>query len=385
MLGAARELWKDGNFREALKIFLAVKIILIVVAAAAQFIPHEYTNRQDRADFLINGWAQYDAAAYVDIAMNGYNQAFAEGRGNYGWFPFYPLLILLLSFIGFYEAGFIISNVLSVMAMAVTYLLVKDEFGTDRAYETVLLMSLFPTAYFFNAVYTESLFLLETAAFFWFMGKGRYLEGSLAGFFAALTRMQGTLLVLPALLIYYMQRVRKQGKHGLDALWLLLIPTGMAVFMGYQFLVTGNAFAQFQTQLEFQRHLSLPTDAIMNGIGGLMQGIAASDISGTFYNSFNLFMLAFFAGLLWLSYKKLRPEYTLYFAVSLLLPLLSARLEAISRFYLAIFPAFIALSLVSKEKRPYLMALYAAFAVLLVLFTIRHANEDILLSAIAPF
>ena len=42
-------------------------------------------------------------------------------------------------------------------------------------------------------------------------------------------------------------------------------------------------------------------------------------------------------------------------------------------------------SLVSKEKRPYLMALYAAFAVLLVLFTIRHANEDILLSAIAPF
>ncbi|MBI4019203.1 MAG: glycosyltransferase family 39 protein [Candidatus Aenigmarchaeota archaeon] len=385
MLGAARELWKDASFRKVLKVFVAVKIILIIVAAGAQFIPQEYTNRQDRANFIINGWAQYDAAAYVDIAMNGYNQAFAEGRGNYGWFPLYPLLILIFGFLGPYEAGFLISNVLSIIAIGLIYMIVKEEFGPSIAYDTVLLMSFFPTAYFLNAVYTESLFLLETAAFFWFMGKGRYLEGSLAGFFAALTRTQGALLLLPAIIIYYMQRMKKDGKLGFDALWLLLIPAGTAVFMGYQFLVTGNALAQFQTHSEFQRHLSLPTDAIMNGISGLMQGIAASDISGTFYHSFNLFILVFFAGLLWICYKKLKPEYTVYFAVSLILPLLSARLEAISRFYLMIFPAFIALSLVSKERRPYLMMLYGVFAVLLILFTIRHANEDIFLSAIAPF
>ena len=78
----------------------------------------------------------------------------------------------------------------------------------------------------------------------------------------------------------------------------------------------------------------------------------------------------------------MKPEYTIYFAVSLILPLLSARLEAISRFYLVIFPAFIMLSLVSKGKRLPLAALYAVFVVLMILFTIRHANEDIFLSAI---
>lgn len=383
MLQWAGELWKDDNFRKAMKIFLAVKIILILVAAGAQAIPQEYTNRQHRTDnALVNAWAQYDAAAYVDIAMHGYNQAFAEGRGNYGWFPLYPLLILLFSFMGFYEAGFVISNVLSMAAAALLYALVKEEFGGEVGHRTVLLMALFPTAYFFNAAYTESLFLLESVAFFWLMRKDRYPEAGLVGFLAALTRTQGLLLFLPGAIMYYVQRVMKGGKPGRDALYLLLIPAGMAIFMAYQFLATGNAFAQFQTHLEFQRHLSLPMDAVMNAVGGLAAALAASDFVGSFYHSFNLFILAFFAGLLWLSYKKLKPEYTIYFAVSLILPLLSARLEAISRFYLVIFPAFIMLSLVSKGKRLPLAALYAVFVVLMILFTIRHANEDIFLSAI---
>ena len=85
---------EDGNFRKAIALFVAVKIILLLVAASSQLIPAGLTQRQERdGNMFINPWAQYDAAAYVDIAMNGYNAAFAEGRGNYGWFPLYPLMI----------------------------------------------------------------------------------------------------------------------------------------------------------------------------------------------------------------------------------------------------------------------------------------------------
>ena len=370
----------DEYLKKALIIFLVIKIILFIVGTAGQFIPEELTNRQHRSDnILLNPWTQYDAIAYVDIAQNGYNQDFAEGRGNYGWYPFFPMLILLLSFLGYYASGFIISNTTSIIAVIILYDLVKDEFGDKTAYKTVILLSLFPTAYFFNAIYTESIFLLGTLAFFWFMKKERYLEAGIVGFFTAMARTQGVVLFLPALYMYYKKYNLKLNKNLLP---LLLIPLGLGVFLLYHFLITGDAFIQFKTHLDFQRSITLPTDAIVHSISVLMETIALSDIKGAFYQSFNLFTLGFFGILLYYTYRYVNKEYFLYFLVSFIIPLLSARLEAITRFYLVLFPAFIALTIIEKKNPLLIKILYIGFAVLLVLFTLRHVNEDLFLSGI---
>ncbi len=365
--------WKeDGNFRKAIALFVAVKIILLLVAASSQLIPAGLTQRQERdGNMFINPWAQYDAAAYVDIAMNGYNAAFAEGRGNYGWFPLYPLMIRSLSFMGHYFAGFAISNILSLLAVAVMYLVIKRDFTAGVAFKAVALMSLFPTSYFFNAVYTESLFLLETVAFFWFSGRGNHLFAGVAGFLAAFTRMQGSLLFFPSLYV----NARKGG----NVLYSLLIPMGFAAMMAYQFAVTGDPFAQFATHTGFAREVSLPFMSVYNSIAALAANALAHDIPGTFYNGFNLFIFVLFGWLLVASYRKLPKEQFIFFAASLLLPLLSSRLEAISRFYLVIFPAFTVMALQLKEKGTAIKVMFVAFAVLLVLFTIRHGNEELLL------
>lgn len=373
MITEIEKTWnEDGNFRKAVAFFVAVKIILLFAAALSQLIPAELTQRQERdGNMFINPWAQYDAAAYVDIAANGYNAAFAEGRGNYGWYPLYPLMIRALGFIGYYFAGFMISNTLSVAAAAVMYLAIKKDFTGDTAFKAVALMSLFPTSYFFSAVYTESLFLLETAAFFWFSGKGNHLFAGIAGFLAALTRMQGSLLFLPSLYV----NVKKGG----NVLYSLLIPLGFAAMLAYQFAVTGDPLAQFATQAGFAREVSLPFMSVYNGIAALISNALARDVPGTFYNAFNLSILALFGGLLAASYGKLPREQFIFFAASLLLPLLSSRLEAVSRFYLVIFPAFAVMALHTKEHRTAIKVMYAAFAVLLLLFTIRHGNEELLL------
>ncbi|MBI4014804.1 MAG: hypothetical protein HY365_02515 [Candidatus Aenigmarchaeota archaeon] len=370
MISFVNEWKEDGNFRKAIFLFIAVKIILLLVAASSQLIPAEFTQRQERdGNVFINPWAQYDAAAYVDIAMNGYNAAFAEGRGNYGWFPLYPLMIRALGFMGYYFAGFLISNALSLLAVAVMYLVIKKDFTGDVALKAVALMSLFPTSYFFNAVYTESLFLLETAAFFWFSRKGNHFYAGVAGFMAALTRMQGSLLFLPSLYV--------NAKKGGNVLYSLLIPLGFAAMLAYQYAVTGDAFAQFSTHVGFAREVSLPFMSIYNGVAALISNAQIGDVPGTFYNGFNLFILAFFGWLLVKSYGKIPNEQFIFFAASLLLPLLSSRLEAISRFYLVIFPAFAVMALQQKGEGTAIKIMYAVFIVLMLLFTIRHGNEEL--------
>jgi Gpi18-like mannosyltransferase len=56
-------------------------------------------------------------------------------------------------------AGLIISNVAGLIGMTVLYQLVKEDFGEDQAVNAVLYFSIFPSAFFLAAAYTESLFL----------------------------------------------------------------------------------------------------------------------------------------------------------------------------------------------------------------------------------
>ena len=70
----------------------------------------------------------------------------------------------------------------------------------------VLLLLLFPTSIFFNAVYTESLFLLLSVASVYFIRKGRYREAGILGFLAALTRVTGVLLFVLAAVEFFSQK-----------------------------------------------------------------------------------------------------------------------------------------------------------------------------------
>src|SRR3989338_3598270 len=87
--------WRqDADFRKSFYIFSLSKIIILVIGILATLlIPAAVTHRQIVTEnWFLNAWAQYDARAYLDIAENGYNAEFPS-RGNYAWYPLYPLLI----------------------------------------------------------------------------------------------------------------------------------------------------------------------------------------------------------------------------------------------------------------------------------------------------
>src|SRR5207244_2961403 len=104
-----------------------------------------------------------------------------------------------------------VSNGTFLAALVVLYGLTTMEFSPSMARRTVVLMSIFPTAFFFLAPYAEAPFLLFCVSAFWFARRDRWLLAALAGALAALTRSIGIVL-LPALAVEAVLQWRQAGR-----------------------------------------------------------------------------------------------------------------------------------------------------------------------------
>ena len=109
-------------------------------------------------------------------------------------------------------SALIVANVCSLIAFIYLYKLAKLEFGEGVAVKAVLFLSVFPTAYFLSAPYTEGLFFAVVIASIYYARLGKWEIAGLMSLFAALTRLAG-LLLLPVLLVeYYHQKGWKPKK-----------------------------------------------------------------------------------------------------------------------------------------------------------------------------
>jgi hypothetical protein len=226
---------------------------------------------------LINPWAHWDGVWYIRIAANGYEHAHSPA-----FFPLYPALVRLGSFFtgGSYEiAGILLSLSCFAAAMVVLYRMTARLYGTRSAALAVGLISLAPTSFYFQAVHSESLFLFLTVLSISFGLQHRWGAASIAGFFAALTRNTGILLVVPLLMLYWQQRgwslrrLRGLRLRRMDARlgWLALIPAGIVVYMAYLYAHVGDPLAFMTAQENWHRQLGI---APVTFLRGMRTGIA---------------------------------------------------------------------------------------------------------------
>jgi hypothetical protein len=145
---------------------------------------------------LVGVWQRWDACWYTKIATFGYER----GVDSVNFWPLFPLLTGLVGrLLGGAMAlgGLVVAGVAYVVAMTGLRRLVAIDFDDDVALTTVVAISIFPTAFFFFAPFTEALFL---ACAVWAILAARrriWWLAALAGLLAALTRIQGVFLVLP--------------------------------------------------------------------------------------------------------------------------------------------------------------------------------------------
>ncbi len=319
---------------------------------------------------LLNPWAHWDGVWYIKIAAAGY----ADADGSTAFFPLYPLLIRWLGVVlggNLLTSGIVISLVCFAASVWLLYRLVEADFGQKVAVRSVVYISLFPTAFFFQAVYTESIFLLLSLACFWWARQERWRLAGLAGLLAALTRSTGVLLLVPMAVFYYQRRGWRLRRTDAQVANLLMVAEGLLVWMTYLSVSFGKPLLFADVQQQWRRALLWPNFTIARGIEGGVQGLRQL-LSGQYLDLYwqvlqpgdayrvaiaNLIGLAALViALLCLFYaaKRLPPAYSLYGAAAALFPLFfPARyipLLSYPRFMLVAFPLFVAMAAFTRDR-----------------------------------
>lgn len=145
---------------------------------------------------LLGPWQRDDGLWYQLLASHGYS----HGGPDNAFFPLYPAVthVVGVGLGGDYAtAAMLVSTLALVGALTVLHHLFRFDLEERTTRLAVLLVALSPTAFFFLAPYTESLFLLLSAGSFLAVRRHHLgLAGVLAAL-AALCRVQGAILVVP--------------------------------------------------------------------------------------------------------------------------------------------------------------------------------------------
>ena len=371
--------------REVAIDFIVTRFAIIVIAELAAVIVGQRpgVHVQESRNLLLNVWGRWDAVHYIDIATVGYHGT------DMAFFPLYPLLIAALgALIGNHlVAGLVVSNVAFFFGLLYLYKLFEHEFDRAVARRAIFYVSIFPTALYFSAVYTEALFFMLTVASFYYMRERRWWMAGVIGFFAAMTRVEGMLLVVPfaiewtvshwSLLREAYETGRVRIGHALsDLVPIIFIPIGLGLYMGYLWVLNGDPLYFSHVQTHWNRHFAAPWTAIWNTVHKISVALAtptpANNVTAanqTLELVFTALMIAVLIG----GWRRLKPSYIAYMALSILVPMSTSSLMSMPRFALVLFPMFGILAL--WGKRPAVNNAIMAFSLpLLGLYTVLFAD-----------
>jgi len=309
---------------------------------------------QNQSWDLISLHSRWDSVWYLDIARNGYIYNGADKLSNIVFFPIYPALIAVVSFFTLGNlalAGWIVSMVSLVIACIFIYKLVKEFHPTLDPYQVIFFLLIFPTAFFFNAVYTESLFLALSVATFYFALKKNFLLAGVIGLAASLTRISGILIFIPIAWEYY-EAMGFKKIFNLKFIPLLLIPLGTFCFFLYDYLAFGDWLLFFKVESLWGRQFMLNKEHF---------NLFSNPALVNFSLDLAFVVLSFVASAL--SFKKLRISYGLYIFSTIIFALSSGTTMSIGRYVLILFPTYI---LASSFKNQLLKQLLILVSVLLL-------------------
>ena len=326
------------EFELILLLFLAWRIFLAVVGYLATiFVPL-------RIDFLgPTPWANLDGVHYLSIAQNGYYQY------EQAFFPLYPLLIRFVSrwfLLSPQYVGLVISHLSFFGGLWFFYSLSKNFVAKPaNSLWAVALLFLFPTSFFFAAVYTESLFFLLALGTAVAAKRRKWWLAGILGMLASLTRLFGVFLLIIVVWEYLRQEDWRSQKR--DIFTFLLIPLGLAVYMIYLWRSTKDPLAFFHAQPAFGAERS-GEDLIL--LPQVLWRYGKIILTVPFFSlnyQVAIFELATFIlglGLIWKGWRQRLPSaYLLYALAILLTPTFTGTLSSMPRYFLSAFPLFFVL------------------------------------------
>lgn len=318
-----------SRWKEVIAITALLRILLFILPL---FHPGGFSN-------LFTPWVHWDGPHYIEIAKNGY-QTSGEPALFIVFYPLYPFLIKIISFFiqDFYASSIIISVFFSFVASIFLYELVLLDFNKRVALLSVWFLNIFPTSYFLQASYTESLFLATSISTIFFFRKNLFFESALAGILSTLIRVNGILL-LPVLILESKREIR-------SFISILITPVGFITYIVTN-KVTFGEFFYFTKPLSENWFKRL--DSPVNGIKNLVESLPTR--AGEYFLPFR-FELVFIFLTLFLSFYvflKLRKSYGVYMFLNWLLFTSTSFILSIPRYTLILFPIYIVLAQIKNK------------------------------------
>ena len=317
---------------------------------------------QDQNLDLINLRVHWDSFWYLKIATEGYK--YIPGQmSSIAFFPLYPSLIWAVSQASISPAlaGWVISTIALGVGLIFLFKLVKKFHPEIDPISPITYLLIFPTAFFLNSVYTESLFLALSIIFFYFLLSKRFFMATIFLSLASLCRMNGLFLFIPFIFEYF----RVFGLKRMFNLNLLSYPlacVGILSFLFYQYITFNEPLAFLKSQMEWGREFTLNSEHFLLTSPSSYMNLSTDVL---------FFITCLVCGILLIKY--IRPSYGIYVLTTALVVVSTGTLMSFSRFTLILFPIFILIASIKNTQIRFGWQLLSTL--LLAAFTILFVNN----------
>lgn len=335
---------------------VALAIALRLFSAALAFLCNLFFARPQPEPFTVysethlfwDTFARFDSGWYFGIARNGY-QYVAGGRSNLAFFPVYPTL---MGWIGrlmggrqqhYYMAGVLISWTAFVLAMVFLRKLAELDLPRRDADRAVLYAAIFPFAFFYGVVYSESVFLLALVLSCYGFRTRRWWLGGAAGAVMTATRVNG-IMALPALAWIAWRSAPTTRDRAIAALSLLLVCAGIGAYSVFVYTLTGS-FTEWSASIKRWGYYpgGVPFAPLVRLIrmSLLHPYLYFTGEGAAPYDLLNGATALVFSASIPFVWRRLGAGYGLLMLTNLWLPLSSGSFEGLGRYCAVLFPWFI--------------------------------------------
>ena len=369
-----------------------VAVLLVAILSVSTFgFPGPVPFRVAKSE-LANLPARWDAGWYMGIARGGYEyDRRARRQQNVVFFPAYPLLMRTAGifvgghiddrravetrFTNLLWGGVLVNLAALAAALGYLYRMVRGYADRDVAVTAVSLALAYPTAFVYNAPYTEGLFLLGSLATFYHFGRQHFVSAALWGTVIGLSRPNGFILAGPLVAIAlarsgpfptlapWLDRLNTRGdmpRHLWRDLAVALTPfLGLVLYCGYLYWTWGDAFLWARLQGAWGRAYEGLGPALQPMTGVAEYGVAGY-LSRSGYELLNVLPFVLAAAISVPIAWRLGLAYSMLILLTLTPPLLAGGWLSMARLTVTLFPIYIFLALtIPAQHRTGVIVLFA--------------------------
>lgn len=315
----------------------------------------------------IRMWANFDGFQYLRVARSGYN------LDNLPFFPFFPATILFARIVldvRFLFAGILVAYLAFFGCLRMFYLLLTQDKKVSSWVTFICLLFIYPTAFYYGAVYNDSLFLLFSLLCIYFARRREWVFASTAGIFATATRLNGLALAIFVavefisslyeedwddwqITTYFKHIISKETWMNVwrSGAWtVIFIPGTYLTYLYYIQTYFGDWRMIHRAMVVWgQEKVVFPPIIFIRYLRIFLTVKVFSVLYLVAAMEFGAVMLYLF--ICWYSWKKIRFSYWVLMVVSFIIPSLTGTFAGMPRYALHLYPFFLGVLLL-WEKMP---------------------------------